>query len=256
MNKPLQLLAGVIAVAALALACVELAKLMDTGTCASGGPYVSANPCPEGTGTQILLLMGAILVFVIAMLASGQGLFFFGLLFVALSATFIRGAITDDDFAAAGYTVGAIFAVMGVVPMFMAIRGWFEDDNSAARSRASGLAVVHAGGDGAGSGDGDGDGARAAAPSRQPGQAPAARRPARARRPQRRRVRIREGEDPQWLLTAHSSFRHISRDDVAHVVLVLDPAGGWPLLVREDAVVEHAAGRDELGRTVAMGTSA
>lgn len=141
MNKPLQLLAGVIAVAALALACVELARLMDTGTCASGGPYVSANPCPEGTGTQILLLMGAILVFVIAMLASGQGLFFFGLLFVALSATFIRGAITDDNFAAAGYTVGAIFAVMGVVPMFMAIRGWFEDDNSAARSRASGLAA-------------------------------------------------------------------------------------------------------------------
>ncbi len=141
MNKPLQLLAGVIAVAALALACVELAKLMDTGTCASGGPYVSANPCPEGTGTQILLLMGAILVFVIAMLASGQGLFLFGLLFVALSAMFIRGAITDDNFAAAGYTVGAIFAVMGVVPMFMAIRGWFEDDNSAARSRASGLAA-------------------------------------------------------------------------------------------------------------------
>lgn len=141
MNKPLQLLAGVIAVAALALACVELAKLMDTGTCASGGPYVSANPCPEGTGTQILLLMGAILVFVIAMLASGQGLFFFGLLFVALSAMFIRGAITDDNFAAAGYIVGAIFAVMGVVPMFMAIRGWFEDDNSAARSRASGLAA-------------------------------------------------------------------------------------------------------------------
>ena len=141
MNKPLQLLAGVIAVAALALACVELAKLMDTGTCASGGPYVSANPCPEGTGTQILLLMGAILVFVIAMLASGQGLFLFGLLFVALSAMFIRGAITDDNFAAAGYIVGAIFAVMGVVPMFMAIRGWFEDDNSAARSRASGLAA-------------------------------------------------------------------------------------------------------------------
>ena len=141
MNKPLQLLAGVIAVAALALACVELAKLMDTGTCASGGPYVSAKPCPEGTGTQILLLMGAILVFVIAMLASGQGLFFFGLLFVALSAMFIRGAITDDNFAAAGYSVGAVFAVMGVVPMFMAIRGWFEDDSSAARSRASGLAA-------------------------------------------------------------------------------------------------------------------
>jgi hypothetical protein len=141
MNKPLQLVAGVIAVAALALACVELAKLMDTGTCASGGPYVSAKPCPDGTGTQILLLMGAILVFVIGMLASAQGVFCFGLLFVALSAVFIRGATTDDGFAATGYSVGAVFAVMGVVPMFMAIRGWFEDNDSAARSRASGLAA-------------------------------------------------------------------------------------------------------------------
>ena len=140
MNKPLQLLAGAIAVAALALACVELAKLMDTGTCASGGPYVSANPCPEGTGTQILLLIGAILVYVVAMLASGQALFFYGLLFVALSALFIRGAITDDGFTGVGYTVGAVFAVMGLVPMVIAIRGWFSDDDRAARSRASGIA--------------------------------------------------------------------------------------------------------------------
>ena len=141
MNKPLQLLTGVIAVAALALACVELANLMDTGTCASGGPYVSANPCPDGTGTRILLLMGAILVYVVALLASGQGVFFFGLLFVALSAVFIRGATTDDSFAGAGYGVGALFAVMGVIPMFIAIRGWFEHDDSAARSRAAGLAA-------------------------------------------------------------------------------------------------------------------
>jgi hypothetical protein len=140
MNKPLQLLAGLLAVAALALACVELAKLMDTGTCASGGPYVSANECPDGTGTRILLLTGSILVYVIAILASGQGLFFYGLLFVALSAMFIRGGITDDDFAGVGYGVGGLFAVMGLVPMVMAIRGWFSGDDSAARSRAAGLA--------------------------------------------------------------------------------------------------------------------
>src|SRR4051794_34504029 len=34
--------------------------LMLTGTCASGGPYVSARPCPPGTAGQILALMGGI----------------------------------------------------------------------------------------------------------------------------------------------------------------------------------------------------
>jgi hypothetical protein len=141
MNRPLQLLAGAIAIGALALACVEIAKLMDIGTCASGGPYVSANPCPEGTGARILLLTGSLFVYVIAILASGQGLFFYGLLFAALAAVFIRGAITDDDFAAVGYGVGALFAVMGLVPMYLAIRGWFSRDDDTARARATGIAA-------------------------------------------------------------------------------------------------------------------
>src|SRR4051794_33122777 len=141
MKKPLQLLIGVIAVGALALMCFEIAKLMDVGTCASGGPYVSANVCPAGTGTRILLLTVAILVYVVAIIGSGQGLFFYGLLFVALSAMFIRGAVTDDGFAAVGYGVGGLFAVMGLIPMVMAIRGWFEGDDGAARTRAAGIAA-------------------------------------------------------------------------------------------------------------------
>jgi hypothetical protein len=34
--------------------------LARTGTCASGGPYVSARPCPPGTGTHIVALVGGI----------------------------------------------------------------------------------------------------------------------------------------------------------------------------------------------------
>jgi hypothetical protein len=34
--------------------------LMRTGTCASGGPYVSARPCPPGTALHILSLVGGI----------------------------------------------------------------------------------------------------------------------------------------------------------------------------------------------------
>jgi hypothetical protein len=139
--KPSQIVMCVIAVGALALACVELAHLMDTGTCASGGPYVSAHPCPAGTGARIGLLVGAIFVYVIALIFSGQGMFLYGLLFVVLSAVFIRGAVTDDDFAAAGWIVGVVFAVMGIVPLFLAIRGWFSHDDEQARERPGGLAA-------------------------------------------------------------------------------------------------------------------
>jgi hypothetical protein len=142
MNKPIQLLTCAVAIGALVLACVELTHLMDTGTCASGGPYVSANPCPDGTGTRILLLVLAIFVYVVALLVSGQALFLYGLLFLTLSAIFVRGALTDDGFAAAGWIVGVVFAAMGVVPMYLAVRGWFShDDDEAATDRAAGLAA-------------------------------------------------------------------------------------------------------------------
>jgi hypothetical protein len=141
MNKPIQLLVCAVAIGALALACVELAHLMDTGTCASGGPYVSANPCPDGTGTRILLLVLAIFVYVVALLVSGQELFLYGLLFVTLSAIFIRGALTDDGFAAAAWIVGVVFAVIGVVPMCLAVRGWLSHDDESAPDRAAGLAA-------------------------------------------------------------------------------------------------------------------
>ena len=40
-----------------------LYHLMKTGTCASGGPYVSARPCPSDTGMWIAALTGGIFVF-------------------------------------------------------------------------------------------------------------------------------------------------------------------------------------------------
>jgi hypothetical protein len=39
-----------------------LYNLVDTGTCASGGPYVSARECPEDTGWHILALTAATFV--------------------------------------------------------------------------------------------------------------------------------------------------------------------------------------------------
>ncbi|MDX6655294.1 MAG: hypothetical protein QOH62_87 [Solirubrobacteraceae bacterium] len=141
MNKPLKIIAGLVGVAALALTCFELVKLMDIGTCASGGPYVSARQCPDGTGSKMLILTGAIFAFTIALIASGQGMFFFGLLFCALAAVFVRGGITEDSFGAVGFGVGGLFAIMGLVPLVMAIRGWFDGDSSEGKSRAAGIAA-------------------------------------------------------------------------------------------------------------------
>ena len=40
---------------------VQMQELLDIGTCASGNvPYEISKPCPEGTGTKILLLTGSI----------------------------------------------------------------------------------------------------------------------------------------------------------------------------------------------------
>lgn len=40
----------------------QLQELLDIGTCASGNtPYVIAQPCPEGTGTSILLLFASVI---------------------------------------------------------------------------------------------------------------------------------------------------------------------------------------------------
>jgi uncharacterized membrane protein len=40
-----------------------LYHLTRTGTCASGGPYVSARPCPAGTGAWIAALTAGLFVF-------------------------------------------------------------------------------------------------------------------------------------------------------------------------------------------------
>jgi hypothetical protein len=41
-----------------------LYELVKTGTCASGGPYVSARPCPSSTGYYIGGLIAGIFVFI------------------------------------------------------------------------------------------------------------------------------------------------------------------------------------------------
>jgi hypothetical protein len=118
-----------IALASLAGMTIELLKLMDVGTCASGNTaYVVAQQCPDGTGTSILILTGCIIAFTFSTIAIsfsdfGAGAFWFGLLFVVLGGAFVYAALTSDsNGAGVGFIIGPLFLLMGIVPLIMGAR--------------------------------------------------------------------------------------------------------------------------------------
>ena len=115
------------------LFCTKLTTLLDTGTCASGGPYQISRPCPEGTGTDVLLLNVSIVgLFVAAGLAGlrgqrpgGGGISFNRMMLSGWALFFsISGAVSlihsqtseviGPDGKLGGTIVGVTFLVMGV----------------------------------------------------------------------------------------------------------------------------------------------
>jgi Short C-terminal domain len=121
------------------LACLlgmtwALYHLVRTGTCASGGPYVSARPCPEDTGTKVLVLIGSIFgIFIgLGVYAArgmkgaggtvGLGIAMWSLLFISLAAaTFVAayGPANNDDPGArsAAIILAIVFLPMGLIPL-------------------------------------------------------------------------------------------------------------------------------------------
>lgn len=118
--------------------------LARTGTCASGGPYVSARACPAGTGWHIMAMFVAIFAGLIglgvfaargskrAASAVGLGVLTWGLFFVTLGAT---GLVAAYGPAAGGDTgsklgssiVAGIFIPMGAIPIigsFLFAKSW------------------------------------------------------------------------------------------------------------------------------------
>jgi hypothetical protein len=124
--------------AGLFLACVvvfnmKLVELLNTGTCASGNtPYVIAKECPEGTGTDVLLLVGSIFgLFISAGIFITRGdrpghrpsgfawpLLAWGIFFAGTGAVALIHSLTaaeiPPDAELGGIIVGATFLVMGV----------------------------------------------------------------------------------------------------------------------------------------------
>jgi hypothetical protein len=132
---------------------VKLVSLLETGTCASGNtPYQISQPCPSGTGTDILLLTAGIFAGLIGVGifafrgdppwdrdGGGRrfgsfsfGVFAWGLFFAATGATSLIASLTNQAIQDSsggklgGIIVGATFLVMGVPALLIAMAALFK----------------------------------------------------------------------------------------------------------------------------------
>ena len=134
----------------IALFNVKLVSLLETGTCASGNtPYQISQPCPAGTGTDILLLIAGIFAGLIGAAifafrgdppwdrdgrgrrfgSFSLGVFAWGLFFTATGATSLIASLTNQAIQDSsggklgGIIVGGTFLVMGVPALLIAVAG-------------------------------------------------------------------------------------------------------------------------------------
>jgi hypothetical protein len=141
--RPTTLLLSAILVAALGAMAYGLVGLLETGTCASGGPYVSTRQCPDSAGSAALLVgVGATVYCLATVVAAFRSFaaagFWFGLLFTALGATFLWAQLTDRVDRSGGgvaWFLGGLFVAMGIGPLvagaIFAIKDHRNDDEPA-----------------------------------------------------------------------------------------------------------------------------
>ncbi|MGY1620218.1 SHOCT domain-containing protein [Geodermatophilus sp. SYSU D00691] len=117
------------------------------GSCADGGPYVSAQPCPSGTGTALLLVFGSAITCLIATLwgaavlrAPLPLLLAWPALFLTLGWNFLEDGFDPPmgEDIAVGYVVcGVLFVLMGAGPLLL----WLSVARDARRTRTASAAV-------------------------------------------------------------------------------------------------------------------
>lgn len=98
-----------------------LFDLVRFGSCASGGPYVSARECAPGTGWKIMGMIASVFGVLIGVGIAGSaraGLAAWGLGFTGLAATFALAsfgpAAGPDNMPGMGIGMGAMFGLMGL----------------------------------------------------------------------------------------------------------------------------------------------
>lgn len=126
-----------VGVAAGAAAITILSDIMRSvsavgGSCADGGPYVSAQPCPDGTGTAMLLVLGLAGVCVVGTLWGAHVLrapqpvwLGWPALFLTLGWNFLEDGLIDppEGVGVSGAYVfcGVLFVAMGAGPLLIAL---------------------------------------------------------------------------------------------------------------------------------------
>jgi hypothetical protein len=121
----------------------SLYHMLQVGTCASGGPYVSARPCPSGIGVYFAGLFGGIIIGLIAIAIYASrgnppdasddyngprvpfGILAWSLLFAGTGAVAIYSVVGPDAHPGPGAKLGAIivaivFIPMGLIPLVLA----------------------------------------------------------------------------------------------------------------------------------------
>jgi len=121
---------GMIAAASV-LAGWAIYGLIRTGTCASGGPYISARPCPPGTDLKIIGLVGAVFATLAGAVISpvrGSGRLAWGLGFTLLGAGALVAAFGPAKppdggigLLILGVALGCMFGAMGLPGLIGAI---------------------------------------------------------------------------------------------------------------------------------------
>lgn len=122
--RPATAALSLVLLAALGAMAYGLVDLLETGTCASGGPYVSVRECPDGTATAGLMVgiggtvycLAAIVVAFRSFAAAG---FWFGALFTGLGATFLYAQLAgrvDPSGGGVAWFLGGLFLLMGIGP--------------------------------------------------------------------------------------------------------------------------------------------
>jgi Short C-terminal domain len=122
----------------------SLYHMLQVGTCASGGPYVSARPCPSGIGVYFAGLFGGIIIGLIAIgiyASRGRppdagddydgprvpfGILAWSLLFAGTGAVSIYAVVSPDAHPGPGAKLGAIivaivFIPMGLIPLILSV---------------------------------------------------------------------------------------------------------------------------------------
>jgi len=120
----------VLVVGSTALMGAALWQVLHIGTCASGGPYVSARPCPHGTALWIAAFPVGMLAWFAGMAFVGGLILPWAVLFTGLGATFVAAGLSGDlgpGGTSSAWSVGPLFLLMGLVPGIWALVTWLRE---------------------------------------------------------------------------------------------------------------------------------